>query len=295
MPNRVRDAFLESYNTLGLASLVGPSSLVAVSLATLNPLPLIAGAVVEAAYLLFVPDSRWYAERVEEKYDAEVLRRRERLKGEVLPNLSGVVADRFLRLEHVRGQIDSQTGGDRKPYRQVLRKLDYLLEKFLLFGQKQAQFRLYLTNLLSEVENLPAGAPNERQTLEPGEGWARKTAERIGKHYEREIGKMDESLAGETNLHTAAIMEKRKEVLTRRSEYVERIAETLTNLGHQLGLMEDTFGLINDEIRARSPEQVLADIDGVVSQTDTLTERLEEVAPFDAAPLESGAERLYNR
>ena len=287
-PNRVRDAFMEGYNTLGLASLV------AVTLATLNPLPMIVGAVVEAAYLLFVPDSRWYAERVEEKYDAEVVRRRERLKGEVLPSLSGVVADRFLRLEHVRGQIDSQTGGDRKPYRQVLRKLDYLLEKFLLFGQKQAQFRLYLTNLVSEVENLPAGNPNERQNLEPGEGWARKTAERIQRHYEREIGRMDESLAGETNLHTAAIMEKRKEVLTRRSEYVDRIAETLTNLGHQLGLMEDTFGLINDEIRARSPEQVLADVDGVVSQTDTLTERLEEVAPFDSAALESGAERLYN-
>ncbi len=287
-PNRVRDAFLEGYNTVGLASVA------ALSLATLNPLPFIVGAVAEAAYLLFVPDSKWYAERVEEKYDLAVRARRERLKGEVLPTLSGVVADRFLRLEHVRGQIDSQTGGDRKPYRQVLRKLDYLLEKFLLFGQKQAQFRAYLSNLLAEVENLPAGTPNERQTLEPGEGWARRTAERIQKHYEREIGRLDETLAAESNLHTAAILEKRKEVLTRRREYVKRIAETLTNLGHQLGLMEDTFGLINDEIRARSPEQVLADIDGVVSQTDTLTERLEEVAPFDAATLEPGAERLYN-
>lgn len=105
---------------------------------------------------------------------------------------------------------------------------------------------------------------------------------------------MNEHLLKETNLHTTAILEKRKEVLQRRGQYVERIAETLTNLGHQLGLMEDTFGLINDEIRARSPEQVLADIDGVVNQTDSLTERLEEVAPFDSAALESGAERLYN-
>ena len=32
--------------------------------------------------------------------------------------------------------------------------------------------------------------------------------------------------------------------------------------------MEDTFGLINDEIRARSPEQVLADIEDVVLQTN---------------------------
>lgn len=287
-PSRVRDAFMEGFNTLGLASLV------AVSAATLNPLPFLIGVVAEAVYLLFVPDSKWYTERLETRYDAEVNRRREKLKGEVLPTVAGITAERFLRLEQVRLQIDSQTGGDRKPYRLVLRKLDYLLEKFLLFGQKQAQFRMYLTNLLNEIENIPPGSPNERRMLEPGEGWARKTAERIQAGYQKEIERLDETIVKETSLHTSAILEKRKEVIQRRREYVDRIAETLTNLGHQLGLMEDTFGLINDEIRARSPEQVLADIDGVVSQTDRLTERLEEVAPFDTAPLEAGAERLYN-
>ena len=287
-PNRVRDAFMEGYNTVGLASLV------ALSAATLNPLPLIVGVVAEAAYLLFVPDSKWYAERVEAKYDGEVAKRRERLKQEVLPTVSGMTADRFLRLEHVRTQIDTQTGGDRKPYRQVLRKLDYLLEKFLLFGQKQAQFRSYLNNLLYEVTGKPSDDPDRRQVVEPGEEWARRTAERIQSHYEGEIERTNERLADETNFHTTAILEKRKEVLQRRAEYVTRIAETLTNLGHQLQLMEDTFGLINDEIRARSPEQVLADIDGVVSQTDSLTERLEEVAPFDSAALAAGAEKLYN-
>ena len=287
-PNRVRDAFMEGFNTVGLASMV------ALSAATLNPLPLLFGAVAEAAYLLFVPDSKWYAERVEERYDAEVVKRREKLKAEVLPTVAGTTADRFLRLESVRAQIDTQTGGDRKPYRQVLRKLDYLLEKFLLFGQKQAQFRAYLKHLLDEVENIPPDTPNRRQILEPGDGWARKTAARIQEHYEGEVERMGEQLSNETNLHTTAILEKRKEVIQRRAQYVERIAETLTNLGHQLGLMEDTFGLINDEIRARSPEQVLADVDGVVNQTDTLTERLEEVAPFDSAALEAGAERLYS-
>jgi len=287
-PNRVRDAFMEGYNTLGLASLV------AVSAATLNPLPLIMGVVAEAAYLLFVPDSKWYAERVEAKYDAEVMRRRNRLKDEVLPTVTGLTAERFLRLEQVRSQIDSQTGGDRKPYRQVLRKLDYLLEKFLLFGQKQSQFRTYLTNLLNDAENRAPEPAKGRHGVEPTESWARKTSERIQEDYKRELTKLEAEVGKETNLHTVAILEKRREVIQRRSEYVEKIAETLTNLGHQLRLMEDTFGLINDEIRARSPEQVLADIDGVVNQTDLLTERLEEVAPFNTAPLEAGAERLYN-
>ena len=46
----------------------------------------------------------------------------------------------------------------------------------------------------------------------------------------------------------------------------------------ELGPKEDTFGLINDEIRARSPEQILADIEEVVVATDTMSTALEEVA-----------------
>jgi hypothetical protein len=58
--------------------------------------------------------------------------------------------------------------------------------------------------------------------------------------------------------------------------------------------MEDTFGLINDEIRARSPEQVLADIEDVVSQSDSLTETLQDVSPFDQMPVAAGAGKLYD-
>jgi len=39
--------------------------------------------------------------------------------------------------------------------------------------------------------------------------------------------------------------------------------------------------VINDEIRARSPEQILSDIEDVVFQTETMTSLLEEVAPFE--------------
>ena len=59
------------------------------------------------------------------------------------------------------------------------------------------------------------------------------------------------------------------------------MGKILINLNHQLRLLEDTFGLINDELRARSPEQVLADIEDVVWQTNSMTTLLEEVAPFE--------------
>jgi hypothetical protein len=48
--------------------------------------------------------------------------------------------------------------------------------------------------------------------------------------------------------------------------------------------MEDTLGLINDELRARTPEQVLADIDDVVYKADALMDMLDEVAPNNPMP-----------
>ena len=59
------------------------------------------------------------------------------------------------------------------------------------------------------------------------------------------------------------------EVIKRRKEFVGKMEKILANLNHQLRLVEDTFGLINElKMRARSPEQLLIDIEEVVGQTD---------------------------
>ena len=85
----------------------------------------------------------------------------------------------------------------------------------------------------------------------------------------------------EADPNTQAVLTKRLEILERRNDFVAKISKIVTNISHQLRLLEDTFGLINDELRARSPDQVLADIEDVVSQTNTMTDLLEEVAPFE--------------
>lgn len=80
---------------------------------------------------------------------------------------------------------------------------------------------------------------------------------------------------------TRAILQKRIDVLARRYDFAGKIGKILFNLHHQLRLVEDTFGLINDEIRARSPEQILADIEEVVVATETMSSALEELAPYE--------------
>jgi len=298
-PSKLKEAFLEAFNTVGLAGVA------AVSAAMLTPIPLLGALVVEAAYLLFVPDSKWFEKRLAAKYDKEVEERRRKLRDQVFPTLGPNVQARFTRLETVRDQIGTQTVDGRMIFREVLRKLDYLLEKFLLFASKEAQFENYLRSVADEIVHGPVVPPPVQkrpakrivfqiEDMSDRDEWIKDTVEKINEKYTDEIAGIDEMLQKDDNLHNQAVLEKRKEVLQRRSQYVVRIGEILINLAHQLNLMEDTFGLINDEIRARSPEQVLADIDDVVFQTDSLTETLQDVSPFDTMPLEAGAKKLYD-
>lgn len=298
-PSKLKEAFLEGFNTVGLAGAA------AASLALLNPLPLLGALVVEAAYLLFVPDSKWYEKRLAAKYDQEVVDRRRKLRDQIFPSLNSQMQARFSRLEMMRDQIGTQTVDGRMIFREVLRKLDYLLEKFLLFASKEVQFENYLRSVLDEVRHGPVvpppvqKRPSKRivfqiEDMTERDEWVKDTVTIINEKYTSEIEGIEELLSRDENLHNQAVLDKRKEVLTRRSQYVVRIGESLINVSHQLHLMEDTFGLINDEIRARSPEQVLADIEDVVFQTDSLTATLEDVAPFDVMPLEEGARKLYN-
>lgn len=298
--SRYAAAFKENGNTISLAALV------AVSAATLNPLPLIAGLAAEAAYMLFVPDSKWYGNRLQAKYDAAIAERRRKLKEQILPTLSPAMRDRYLRLESTRDQIynDADSTDGRAWFGDVIKKLDFLLEKFLLFGSKEVQFRNYLGSVLTEVRAEDTGIntlgvppPDDQKKkgkplqqdipdeifMTPESNWVKNTVDEIKKRYQDELDKIQKFLdtSKEIELHTQAVLEKRREVIQRRMEYIDRIGSILSNLNHQSRLMEDTFGMINDEIRARSPEQVLADIEDVVFQTNAMTSALEEVAPFE--------------
>ena len=301
--SRFAEAFRESFNVVGLAGAAAASA------ALLNPLPLLVGLVAEAAYLLFVPDSRWYQARLERRHDAEVARRREQLKNQTFPMLRREMQERFGRLEAARIQIEAQNAEDAAWFQDVRRKLDYLLEKFLLFAAKEAEFRSYLRTALNDVRGERGGRkkndaewdaefgldrktrripinqeprkPEQGPALGETERWVRQAVGELQAHYDRDRAELAKRIEAEPDLDTKAVLEKRADVLERRHESAEKMGKILVNLHHQLELLEDTFGLINDQIRARSPEQVLADIDSVVWQTDSMTRLLEELAPLE--------------
>ena len=112
------------------------------------------------------------------------------------------------------------------------------------------------------------------------DAWTQAAIARIQKQYDGEMAQIRTTAENEGDINTRAVLEKRLDVMQRRREYIGKIGRIQTNLHHQLSLLEDTFGLISDEIRAQPPEQVLADINDVVSQTNTMSQLLEEFAPF---------------
>lgn len=296
--NKLAEAFKESFNVVGLAGAA------ALSAALLNPIPLLAAIVIEAAYLMFVPDTAWFAKRLEKKFDDEIIRHREELKAKVLPFVRDEVRDKFARLEDTRRQIEAQSKSEDRWFREALRKLDYLLEKFLQFAERESRFVTYLLSVLEEVRNdQRATAPpviDDRQArrkrqdeqpqfqiatsgrfITPTEDWIRNTTTTIQEHYKNEMETLKVKIENPIDDPTKRVIEKRLEVLERRRDYVAKIGMILSNLHNQMELMSDAFGLINDEIRARSPEQVLADIDEVVLTTNSLTEALEAVTPLE--------------
>lgn len=294
MKNRYLAAFKEEYNFVGLASAL------ALTFALGNPIPLLVGLVAEAAYLIFVPDTRWFMQRLSRRHDEEVEAHRAKIKAETLPQLRSSLRARFEKLESTRREIDRQSASDAQWMREVLRKLDFLLEKFLQFAVKDEQFRTYLYEARLDVEKDlgVTGRPQEQRLRlvnsrnpnqndvrprppEPTDAWVRETVAFLQRAFEHELKEVEGDKKDETDESTLAILDKRLEVLQRRRDFIGKIGKIISNLSHQLSLLEDTFGLISDELLARPPEQVLADIDDVVSQTNVMTQVLEELAPYE--------------
>ena len=300
--NRYLEAFKESHNAIGLAAII------ALCAATLSPIPLVAGLVLEAAYLLVVPDSKWYATRLAKKFDGEIEDRRRKLKEQTLPTLRPELQQRFTHLETLRQQIGERAAEDERWFREVLRKLDFLLDKFLQFASKEAQFYTYLHGLLTEVRSAahkntapydldPPRKKDHRSSqssqFRPSGMDAMRNEDIVAEiqtSYDKAMEEVRAGLEEEQDYDTKAILQKRLDVLQRRHEFAGKTGKILKNLDHQLQLVEDTFGLINDEIRARSPEQLLSDIEEVVVASNSMTSALEELAPFEHIAARMGQE-----
>jgi hypothetical protein len=292
--NRYIEAFKETHNAGALAAIT------AVSCATLSITPLLAGIVAEAAYLLFVPDTRWYKERLDRRQREADRKKLEELEASILGSVSAEVAQRYHRMKRLRENMNGMVQGDERWFADTLKQLDCLLHRYLQFAAKEEAYRTYLNGLHVDAGS-SASATQSANTARQVQGKrngrnspadsrsAEDTTERVIRAFEEELTDVRAQVEAEQDPSTQSVLQKRLEVLEKRREYVQKAFRTLINLRHQMQLFEDTFALINDELSVRSPEQILAEVEQVVMSTDTMMTALEEINTFESAYLGSGS------
>jgi hypothetical protein len=286
--NRYIEALKDEPHLIGMAAIFAVCAATAPLVFPFVALPL------EAAYLLFVPDSAWFRNRMRRKYDADVERRRRELRDRLLPALSPQDQARFIALEEARAEIAGQERSAPGAWSQeVLRQLDYLIEKFLMFASKKMEYRRYIVELAvtrAELEGRRLRLPRQ-----PGDEYhPERVVERAAREadvdmllagvlgdYGAEIQNLDGSIQQEKDAQTREILKTNQEILRRSRESAAEIGRLLRNLDQQLQLVVNTFSLINSQVRTSSPEQLLGDVNSVVDQSESLTEALAAFSPVD--------------
>jgi len=302
VPYNVRAAFGEPLNIMflliaGLVFLMSGFSAWTVVFAAL---------AAEFGYMLFVPTSGWYRGVLAGRAMRDRQRLRAQMKKEMLPGLLPQDRNRFLRLEALRNKMPtaSAAGFGQEEMATVYTQMDVLLDKFLSFAQKNAQYRAYLvdmvrpspgpsapgTHWVDRLFDIASTLINEKQdTVQvPVNGGPNRRVtdiqmiiEQVQKALDNRLAQMKTSLDGQTSDANRRVIEKNLEVLTKRRERVGELGDIITNLECQLDLIESTFGLISDQVRTLAPEQVIHDINDVVLQTETTTQMLAASAPME--------------
>jgi hypothetical protein len=245
----------------------------------------------EAAYMLFVPDSAWYDRRLSRKFDAEVVRRRDSLRRRFYPLLLPEDRQRFEMLERMRAEIEEQQTGSGTVQREMLRKLDFLLERFLQFGSKRAEYLEYLRELLQQETGLTPARRGWWGGREESAAGFRPSAMvgRLVQHYQAEIEGRQQELELQQG-SSAAIVRKNIQILEQCRQNVAQIGEILENITQQMELVVNTFTMLNGQVRTRPPEQMLTDVQDVVGSSEALTETLAAFAPLEQAVQRLGRE-----
>lgn len=280
MSRKYIEAFKDGMNWIGSGAVVAAGFLLPDP--SLTPLVWLG---YEAAYMLVVPNTPWFQRRLRRKREAALAHHREALRSQVWQSLLPEDRRRFEALERVRGEIEQQAKASSMPP-EMLRQLDDLLQRFLEFGQKRAEYLDYLRGLMKQKVGITAsrqgwwgGTGPAADRGRPGEAML----ERLLQHYAAEIEALQQALAQEPSAGSADVRRKNLQVLRQCHDNLAQIGTILHDLDQQMELVLNAFTLINSQARTRPPDQMLSEVNEVVGSAEALTEALAAFAPLEQA------------
>lgn len=279
--NRYIEALKDEYHLLGWCGLI-----VGALMADAPGALLLLGPTLEAGYLATVPHSLWFRRRLEQKRLEMEARVRAYHRATLLPSLARRDRERYADLCQVRQDISRHRNpGLERHQREVGAQLDYLLDRFLVFAAKSQTLRTHLSRL----------ADGPRRALDGEEAVAARDLgdmeSRAVERFDREMEAMAGEMERETDQESLAILRKTAEILRRSRSSVEDMGRLIRNLERQMALLENTFTLIQTQMKQGAPDQVLEDVTGLVNQTDALAQAIQEFAPVEQALVRLGTGR----
>jgi hypothetical protein len=301
MENRIKLAFNEDWNKIGIAVFV------AASIFFLNPIPLLVGFGLEIAYLLFFPDSKWYEDILVQRHKGGILERRMELKHKVLSKASQGFTEGYLELEEARVRLDDEYNRS-DDWKSVIDRLDLLLNKYLEFAFLKFKLEGYITSLSEQAERqvpemlqanndasrelrkrLRASTDSAAQYNDETVRWVEERMSYIRAYFEGQVISIEQLVkeeevrvaTGRGNANNLDTLRKRIDIQNMMLAQAEKMGHGLVNLNQQMSLMAETIRLINGQITSKQPGQVLLDVENLVDQSETVSNFLQDLTVFD--------------
>ena len=201
----------------------------------------IVGLGAEALYMLYAPDSERVRNYVDRTFEEDDARAKEQARARLLNQLQGWDRDRCLALLEKQREIvklaaeNPSFGTDL--LKNELNKLESLTSSFLELVGTTKRYRDYLNQ--EDIGDI----------------------EKMQRAYKRDADKGDE------------IAKKNLAVVTRRLERLGEIRQFLQRAGGQLELIENSFGLLADQIVSmRSPGELSSQLNDLLDGVDAVRE-----------------------
>jgi hypothetical protein len=249
-PSRLRLALLNAWNLAAL------SACGALAFLTKNPVPLMAGAALEAGWLAFATRPRASAMLFARQHEAMVEASANARRAALLASLPHAEVDRVRRLDERREDIVRLCSDHKHLARDVLMaevaRLDDVIEAFMDLALDAHRSEAYLASI--DVADL-----------------------------ESETRRSEENAARAADEDARKLARKSLDVLLRRRDQVDELRQKIQRTRAQLELIESTFRMIANEIMLmRTTEELRGQLDDLVVGVQAVREIALEGEDSDA-------------
>lgn len=252
--NFLKEAFHLQYNWIALGA-AGAFALVSGSL-----LPVLLAAGAELMYLATIPNN-WRFQRLVRSWKlAEEKQQTQQSLADLLKHLPGDLQSRYIKLAEVCGGIRAN------------------------FAQLSSSSQIFVQQMDSRLEGLLHGYARLLQAAHQQRQYAR-TVDPEG--IKGEIASLQKKLPNDPP-KVQEIDKKRIEILSKRIDKFQKIAENRQVVEAQIAAMEDVLQLVRDQsITMRDPQQVSDQLENLVHDVEQTEETVKQMeAIFSSLPAE---------